>query len=86
MTLTPEDIAAGWVEWGGGDCPLADDTLVEVRTLDPDEGDYVTEFAEGAYTAGFWKRPADWWKHEHQDGTNIIAYRIITPPHQKETP
>lgn len=28
MTLTPEQIAEGWIEWSGGECPIKDDRSV----------------------------------------------------------
>lgn len=65
MTLTPEQIAEGWIEWSGGECPIKDDqTAYELKLS--------TGTLTGRQTCAYlW----NWW-HE---GLNvyIIAYRII---------
>ena len=65
MTLTPEQKAAGWIEWNGGDCPIKD-----VRTSG------LIKMRDG-YT---WTAPSVLhdckWKHSGRP-YDIIAYRII---------
>jgi hypothetical protein len=75
MTLTPEDIAAGWVEWGGGrtyDSPVKC-ILIDVRFKDGMESQSLA----AEYLC---------WDHI-QHPSDIIAYRIIQPaPENEEAP
>lgn len=61
----------GWIEWGGGECPVPLENVVDIRTRNGahDEG----------FTAKFWAAGAfDWWKHESTDhDLDIIAYRVV---------
>jgi hypothetical protein len=60
-----EVLADGWIPWSGGECPVPEDTAVEV------------EFNDG----GRWpEQRADElnWEHGYEI-SNIIAYRIIEP-------
>lgn len=52
----------GWIEWGGGECPVKSDSIVDVRFRSGDE--------EKANPACRW-----YWKHDgsHSD---LIAYRL----------
>ena len=53
-----------WIEWGGGECPVGGDVLVEVR------------FRDGRAERG---RASDWclcWLNDNC-GSDIIAYRIV---------
>lgn len=52
----------GWIEWGGGECPVKSDSIVDVRFRAGEE--------EKANPAHHWH-----WKHDgsHSD---IIAYRL----------
>lgn len=53
----------GWIEWKGGECPVAAHTHVEVK------------FQDGEFNAAM---PACAWTWKHfPDGYNIIAYRIV---------
>lgn len=56
-----------WIEWKGGECPVAPTTLVNIRLRADPECD------DGPCPAG-----GLWWDH---DGSNvdIIAYRLSTP-------
>lgn len=65
MTLTPEQIAEGWVPHNGGECPIKDDrTLHEVML-------------EGGNVPQRDRRASQWiWSHKGW-GSDIIAYRII---------
>ena len=53
----------GWRAWGGGECPVPEGALVNVRfrggTVSGDEG------------ARYW-----YWKHDG-DGSDIVAYRVV---------
>lgn len=46
-----EMIAAGWLPWRGGVCPVAATTRVEVVTADPDE---MRQHARGLALAFHW--------------------------------
>lgn len=63
QVTAPED--DGWIDWGGGECPVSDDARVEVKFKGYDIG-YV-EIA-------CW---LDWGYNESMPGEDIIAYRIV---------
>jgi hypothetical protein len=52
----------GWIEWGGGECPVAADALVEVRVRDG--------------CTGTTKALAMFWCH-HDGPGDIVAYRLV---------
>lgn len=55
---------AGWIEWNGGECPVGDDTIVEVE--------FGGEVHEG--------RARDFdWKHISDYTYDITRYRVVTP-------
>lgn len=63
-----------WIEWAGGECPVAGDTLVNIRLRCGDEN--------GAMRADFWSAGAtDWWRHDPSPVSgnryDIIAYRVV---------
>ena len=66
MTLTPEQKAAGWIEWSGGDCPIKDD-----RTL------FAFFNRVGGCSAGVRDASSLSWLHQGSSSWDIIAYRII---------
>ncbi len=51
-----------WIEWGGGDCPVTDNTKVQLKLRDGDEG-----FCEST----------DWQWFHTGGADDIIAYRIV---------
>lgn len=55
----------GWIEWGGGDCPVSEAALVEVMFCD---GDVAQDPARRLV----WK-----WQHGGTDG-DIVAYRLVS--------
>lgn len=66
-----------WIEWNGGECPVADGTIVDVRHRDGDE--FFGELAWGR------RRPLEgktnwagavYWHHDEVDG-DIVAYRVV---------
>lgn len=61
--LEQQERGDGWIEWGGGECPVADDQRVHVQFMDGE----VINTASGNCIR---------WSHK---GTSrdIIAYRII---------
>ena len=61
--------ADGWIEWKGGECPVAPGTLVEVRTRRGDR--YTARALEGdwAHSGGMWG----------PIGEHVVAYRIVQP-------
>jgi len=54
----------GWIDWGGGKCPVDGDALVNTKWSD---GDLIHNRA-GVFS---------WHKSEH--AANIIAYRVVKP-------
>jgi hypothetical protein len=62
QSTTPQIDNDGWIEWGGGECPINPMAIVEVKfTLTP-QGEGI----------------ANWWDWHHGEGeNNILAYRVI---------
>lgn len=62
-----------WIEWAGGECPVAPTTKVQVRMRDG-----ATEKVENA---AYWCAvllDRDYWVNEPSDHNNdIVAYRIV---------
>lgn len=64
--VVPAADADCWIEWSGGDCPVPEGTLVDVK------------FANGEPAAGV--IPAEEWDWTHDepiDGFDIVAYRVV---------
>ena len=60
----PQPDDDGWIKWEGGECPVPEGTIVEVKFRDGD--------CEGGFPAG----EAGW---AHEWGTaDIVAYRIVS--------
>ena len=57
----------GWIEWGGGECPVDSDAIVEVKYRHPSSHQFNNDRA-GDFT----------WSHDGIDG-DIIAYRLQHP-------
>lgn len=59
---------AGWVEWKGGECPVSEDTGVEIRLRCGEEN--------GGHARGFdWGHDIGSFGYEGDD--DIIAYRVV---------
>ncbi|ECV1080091.1 DUF3310 domain-containing protein [Salmonella enterica subsp. enterica serovar Cerro] len=54
----------GWIEWGGGECPVDSDAIVEVKYRNPNNYQFNNDRAGDFY-----------WSHEGF-GCDIIAYRL----------
>lgn len=66
-TTDPTLSSDGWIPWTGGECPVPEDTLVEVRL----RGEVVEEYAKG-FAANLW------WTHEEEyPEADIVAYRVL---------
>lgn len=70
--LYPAPDADGWIEWNGGECPVGEDVVVEIKTRD---GEIQLDQAYG-------------WNWSHEEGSpvkdrQIIAYRINKPEQAK---
>lgn len=66
---TVEQLGDGWIEWGGGECPVEEGTLVDVKH--GDVGIYFNQKSECKYSC------AESWNHLMGfNGGNIIAYRL----------
>jgi hypothetical protein len=60
---TPAELAETWIEWAGGECPVAAGTRVEIKTTDP-------EMTQQGCKAGVYR-----WRHNGKN--DIIAYRVL---------
>lgn len=73
--------AAGWIDFAGGECPVAPDTKVHYRTAEEmrHENPSISDDAEGREASTIrwaWKENPSGWDD------NIVAYRVVTPsPH-----
>lgn len=56
------DDDGGWIEWGGGECPVSGDTYVEAM---------LRNGFEDTAKASEWN-----WKHD-EEGGDIVAYRVV---------
>jgi hypothetical protein len=56
----------GWIEWKGGDCPVADDCMVDVRLDNTSE--IKNALAEYLH-----------WGHDKEYMYSIVAYRLYKP-------
>lgn len=66
--LYPAPDADGWIEWKGGECPVGEDDLIDVKFSDGDS---------------FFGVDNAWdWSYDH-DICNIIAYRLHKPEQAK---
>lgn len=64
-----------WIEWSGGDSPVADDVEVEIRWFNDHPGRGIVE-SKGRADDFFWQlygRPGDPFYGD------IIAYRVVQP-------
>jgi hypothetical protein len=66
--LYPAPDADGWIEWAGGECPVAYGALVVVRTRDGSLWQSGTPWTAGEFG----------WGHDCDD-SDIIAYRLHKP-------
>lgn len=60
--------ADGWIEWGGGDCPVPKGTLVDVKHRDGEVYFNVLAGIPGC---------AEDWTHEHTNKRDIVRYRMV---------
>lgn len=67
---------AGWIEWEGGDCPVAKGSLVDVRLRMGNE--YFRQRA-GVHEDKPLGYAEDWSHARRQHPGDIVAYRIVTP-------
>jgi hypothetical protein len=68
----------GWIEWNGGECPVAHGTLVVCRYRDGDieSGLVACELVPDRYREA--SRP--FWRHDDANN-DIVAYRLHIRPH-----
>lgn len=62
----------GWIEWGGGKCPIENGVLVDVKLRNG-----RTEYAQKAHFAGGYASYPFW--RSDNSGGDIIAYRLHKP-------
>lgn len=75
--LVAEQNPGTWIEWSGGECPVAAGTLLDVKFRD---GEFTNKVPAGGFPAESNKRSAVDWGHVTGSGREIIAYRL----HQAE--
>jgi len=67
--LEQQERGDGWIEWGGGECPLEDSTTVDIKHRDG-------RVAEGEMAGNYiWTH--GYYHYLTKTGADIIAYRII---------
>ena len=64
VTAEPHDTSDGWIEWGGGKCPVPIEFFVEVKIRD------------GRTDTSGVRANSFRWMHVGDDG-DIIAYRVV---------
>lgn len=64
-----------WIEWSGGECPLAADALVQVKFRD---GSFSVE--QRGMTAGYLDRH-NYWIGNGEARDDIVAYRVVPHAH-----
>lgn len=65
------EAADGWIEWGGGECPVPAGTKIDVRDVDGEVWSHVSALD---YT-----NDAVMWRHECPfEICNIGAYRVVS--------
>ena len=77
----------GWIPWHGGECPVSEGTLVDVRYRDGDENIGVSAGLLPS-SSGWVKGSANFWAFEwrHRDNNgDIIAYRLHREPEDRLT-
>lgn len=68
----PVPASDGWIEWKGGECPVAPDALVQLRYRDGEEDLELL--------------PASQWHWDHHgDGDDVLAYRVAEPAKAEAT-
>ncbi len=70
---TSEGSSDGWIEWGGGECPVETGKRVDVRYRDGKESYSLPANEE---SPGWRDAGPDFWKNDGF-GNDIIAYRIV---------
>lgn len=68
----------GWIEWGGGECPIENGFLVDVKLRNG-----RTEYAQKAHFAGGYAS-YPFWRSDNAGG-DIIAYRLHQPQEAEQT-
>ena len=63
----------GWIEWGGGECPVETGTLVDVRYRD---GQELYALPANEVHPGARDAQQDFWEN-HDFKNDIVAYRIV---------
>lgn len=67
--LEQQERGDGWIEWAGGECPLEDSTIVDIKHRDG-------RVAEGEMAGNYiWTH--GYYHYLTKTGADIIAYRII---------
>ena len=70
MTLTPEQIADGWIAHDGGECSVPLDSRPEIMWGDGFVSDHPCRLQ-----AKYWQDGEDSWQHKGPRRHHIIAYR-----------
>ena len=68
----------GWIEWGGGECPVPRGTLVDVRYRNGEENHHVGAGLSFCDTGSNPDLSAEYWSKD-DTSSDIIAYRLHQP-------
>lgn len=64
----------GWVAWNGGECPVAPDTLVLIRTR---EGRSAFEDDPTPARTLRWEHPVEAYGQTHSE-CDVVAYKVVS--------
>lgn len=69
--------AGDWIKWEGGECPVAQDTILDVKHRDGEifRGQPAMSFR--THRGGEFIGAACTWQHDGECG-DIIAYRVVS--------
>lgn len=70
-----------WIKWEGGECPVPEGTLIDVKYRDG----YKQKGCPAGYTSDEFMRRAIEWTHDGVNG-DIIAYRLAKPVKAEPAP
>lgn len=66
-------VAAPWIEWSGGECPVLGETMVFARFKYRNHGHHSESRRARPASAFTWR----WSELDEHKGGDIIAYRVI---------
>ncbi len=73
LVLTNKQREDGWVEWGGGECPVAPDTVVRFKLRMVCDKYFVNSYSIGIADNHRWHHDED------EAFADIVAYCVVKP-------